>query len=90
MCEVPLLTQHAREPDGQVLLHGHQRGLVPHRQPLVILEDVSQARAVPLGQRAAGAPGAEQWGVEPLAEPYLHTGGERRTFIMSFCFSLLC
>lgn len=43
-----VLTQHASEPDGQILLHGHQRGLVPHRQPLVILEDVCEAGAVPL------------------------------------------
>lgn len=43
-----MLTQHASEPYGQVLLHGHQRGLVPHCQPLVILEDVCEAGAVPL------------------------------------------
>lgn len=43
-----LLSQHASEPYGQVLLHGHQRGLVPHRQPLVILEDICEAGAVPL------------------------------------------
>lgn len=79
------LTQHAGEPDGQVLLHGHQRGLVPHRQPLVILEDIGQARAVPLCQGAAGTSGAQQWGVEPLAEPYLDIRGEGRAFKMSFC-----
>lgn len=43
-----MLTQHACEPDGQVLLHGHQGGLVTHRQPLVVLEDVGQAGAVAL------------------------------------------
>lgn len=41
-------TQHAGEPDGQILLHGHQGGLVSHCQPLVILEDVCEAGAVPL------------------------------------------
>lgn len=64
-------TQHATEPDGQVLLHGDQRGLVTDRQPLVILENVGEAGAVPLSQRAAGAPGTQQGGVELLAEPNL-------------------
>lgn len=43
-----LISQHAGEPDGQIFLHGHQGGLMSHCQPLVILEDVCQARAVPL------------------------------------------
>lgn len=42
------LTQHAGEPDGQVLLHGHQGGFMSHCQPLVILEDVRETGAVPL------------------------------------------
>lgn len=70
------LTQHAAEPDGQILLHGHQGGFMPHCQPLVILEDVGEAGAVPLGQRAArapGAPGAQQRGIELLPEPHLDT-----------------
>lgn len=82
--KVRVLTKYAREPDGQVLLHGHQRGLVPHCQPLVILEDVSQARAVSLCQGAARTSGAEQWGVEPLAEPYLDMTRESRALKMSF------
>lgn len=64
-------TQHAAEPDGQVLLHWDQRGLVADRQPLVILENIGEAGAVPLSQWAAGAPGTQQGGVELLAEPNL-------------------
>lgn len=66
-------TQHASEPDGQVFLHWHQGGLVPHSQPLVILEDVCEAGAVPLGEGAARAPRAEQGGIELLPEPNLQT-----------------
>lgn len=66
-----VLTQQRAQPDGQVLLHGHQRGLVSHRQPLVVLEDVGEAGSVPLAQQAAGAPGAQQGGIELLAVPNL-------------------
>ena len=50
-------TEHAGQPDGEVLLHGYQGGLVSHGQPLVILEDIGKARAVSLRQGAAGASG---------------------------------
>lgn len=66
-------TQHPGEPDGQILLHGHQSGFMSHCQPLVVLEDICEARAMPLCQRAARAPGAHQGGVEFLPEPYLET-----------------
>lgn len=69
-----LLPQHAAEPNGQILLHGHQGGLMPHCQPLVILENVCQAGTVSLGQRAAGAPWAHRRGVKLLAEPNLNAG----------------
>lgn len=65
------LTQHASEPDGQVLLHGHQRSLVSDSQPLVVLEDICKAGTVPLCQRAARTSGAQQGGIKLLAEPHL-------------------
>lgn len=64
-------TQHASEPDGQILLHGHEGGFVSHCQPLVVLEDICEAGAMPLRQWAARAPGAQQGGVELLTKPYL-------------------
>lgn len=49
---------------------------MPHRQPLVVLEDVREAGAVPLCQRAARAPGAQQGGIKLLAEPHLEGDDE--------------
>lgn len=60
-------------------MHGYQGGLVSHGQPLVILEDVGEARAVSLRQRAAGASGYQQRGVELLAETHLRRGRDGRT-----------
>lgn len=68
-----LLTQHASEPNGQVLLHWHQCGLVSHSQPLIILEDICEARAVSLCQRAARALGTQQRGIKLLSKPALVT-----------------
>lgn len=39
----PGLTQNVGEPQGQVLLHGEQAGLVPASQPLVVVLQVRQA-----------------------------------------------
>lgn len=44
-----------------------------HCQPLVVLEDVREAGTVPLCQRAARAPGAQQGGIKLLTEPNLET-----------------
>lgn len=50
-----------------------------HSQPLVILEDVGEARAVPLRQRTAKASGYQQPGVELLAKTHLRPVRDGRT-----------
>lgn len=45
--------QHAREPDGQVLLHREQCGLMPDGEPLVVLEHIGQTGTMALGPGAA-------------------------------------
>lgn len=50
---------------------------MPHGQPLVILEDIGEARAVSLRQRGAMASGYQQWSVELLAKTHLRRGRGR-------------
>lgn len=50
-----VLTQHVREPDGEIFLHGEECGFVSYSEPLVVLENICKARAVTRGVGRARA-----------------------------------
>lgn len=57
------LTQQVCEPQGQILLHGQQVGLVSAGQPLAVLVHVGQAGPPRLGAQgsAHGSAAASTW-----------------------------
>lgn len=67
------LTQNVREPQGEIVLHGEQAGLVPTGQPLVILLHVRQAGDT----RVFGAQGAAHGSLVTTCGSSEQTGATR-------------
>lgn len=78
-----MFPQHRGEPDGQVLLHGEQGGLVSNGKPLVVLKDVCQTRTMSLGQRTARALGTQQRSDKLLTKTHLDAGLDSHDWIQT-------
>lgn len=63
-----VLTEHVSEPEREIFLHGKEGSFMSYSEPLVILENICEARAMTRDERRARA---LQGGLELLTEPSL-------------------